>query len=160
MAAADYRLMTEATGQRIAAALENLAGFGDYLTTSDVVNNLTRQDTDKPAAQKEAYDLNVAINKFPQLVTSSTITANGGTLSILSNNSTSIYIVAIGGWNYSQLFSVMPANGGEPKSVILASFSNRTTDYTFSANGQWGFTITNNTEYQTNCSIYEIKKNI
>ena len=57
MAAADYRLMTEATGQRIAIALENLAGFGNYLTSGDVVNNLTRQDTDKPAAQKEAYDL-------------------------------------------------------------------------------------------------------
>ena len=41
MAAADYRLMTEATGQRIAIALENLAGFGNYLTTGDVVNNLT-----------------------------------------------------------------------------------------------------------------------
>ena len=50
MAAADYRLMTEATGQRIAIALENLAGFGDYLTTSDVVNNLTSTATDKPGS--------------------------------------------------------------------------------------------------------------
>ena len=30
MAAADYRLMTEATGQRIAAALEALSGFDHY----------------------------------------------------------------------------------------------------------------------------------
>ena len=40
MAAADYRLLSEATGQRIAAALEALAGFGAYLTTADVVNDL------------------------------------------------------------------------------------------------------------------------
>lgn len=59
MAAADYRLMTEATGQRIAAALENLAGFGSYLTTADIVNNLTSTATNKPlsAAQGKAlYD--------------------------------------------------------------------------------------------------------
>lgn len=56
MAAADYRLMTEATGQRIAAALENLAGFGSYLTTADIVNNLTSTATNKPlsAAQGKA----------------------------------------------------------------------------------------------------------
>lgn len=50
MAAADYRLMTEATGQRIAIALENLAGFGNYLTSGDVVNNLTSSETQKPGS--------------------------------------------------------------------------------------------------------------
>ena len=34
MAAADYRLMTEATGQRIAAALENLVNLGDPVSIS------------------------------------------------------------------------------------------------------------------------------
>lgn len=60
MAAADYRLMTEATGQRIAIALENLAGFGNYLTSGDVVNNLTIDDTTghKPAGHHEVYQLN------------------------------------------------------------------------------------------------------
>jgi hypothetical protein len=50
MAAADYRLMSEATGQRIAAALEALSGFGAYLTTADVVDNLTSTATDKPGS--------------------------------------------------------------------------------------------------------------
>lgn len=61
MAEADYRLMTEATGQRIAIALENLAGFGAYLTTSDVVNDLTNTATDKPlsAAQGKALNDNI-----------------------------------------------------------------------------------------------------
>lgn len=60
MAAADYRLMTEATGQRIAVALENLAGFGAYLTTADVVNNSTSTDPTKVLAApqgKALYDL-------------------------------------------------------------------------------------------------------
>lgn len=78
MAAADYRLMTEATGQRIAAALESLVNLGDPVTIahggtgattaaaalaalgglspSDVVNNLTSTSTTAPlsAAQGKA----------------------------------------------------------------------------------------------------------
>jgi hypothetical protein len=61
MAAADYRLMTEATGQRIAAALEALSGFGAYLTTGDVVNNLNSTATDKPLAAAQGKALNDAI---------------------------------------------------------------------------------------------------
>lgn len=70
MAEADYRLMTEATGQRIAAALENLVNLGDPVTiahggtgantaaaaltalggvaTTDIVDNLTSTARDKP----------------------------------------------------------------------------------------------------------------
>ena len=58
MAAADYRLMTEATGQRIAAALENLAGFGAYLTTNDVVNDLTSTLTTAPLSANMGKMLN------------------------------------------------------------------------------------------------------
>lgn len=58
MAAADYRLMTEATGQRIAAALENLAGFGNYLTTGDVVNNMDNTDPTKVLAAPQGKALN------------------------------------------------------------------------------------------------------
>ena len=61
MAAADYRLMTEATGQRIALALENLAGFGAYLTTADVVNNLTSSATNAPLSAAQGKALNEAI---------------------------------------------------------------------------------------------------
>lgn len=70
MAAADYRLMTEATGQRIATALENLAGFGSYLTTADVVNNLTSGSTN-PVSSGGVYSSLVAI-------TSKTITLESG----------------------------------------------------------------------------------
>ena len=67
---ANYRLMTEATGQRIAAALESLVNLGDPVTiahggtgastataalaalggvaVTDIVNNLTSTATDKP----------------------------------------------------------------------------------------------------------------
>ena len=61
MAAADYRLMTEATGQRIAAALEALSGFGAYLTTADVVNNLTSIATDKPLSAAQGKALSDAL---------------------------------------------------------------------------------------------------
>lgn len=72
MAAADYRLLTEATGQRIAAALESLVNLGDPVTiahggtgastaaaalsalggvaVTDIVNSLTNLSTDKPAS--------------------------------------------------------------------------------------------------------------
>lgn len=60
MAAADYRLMTEETGQRIAIALENLAGFGNYLTTGDVVNNMTSGGTTVPLSAEMGKALNDA----------------------------------------------------------------------------------------------------
>lgn len=82
MPEADYRLMTEATGQRIAAALEALSGTGaaaaaartnldvystsevdsaiqqstaDVIRTGDVVNNLTSGET-KPVSSGAVYD--------------------------------------------------------------------------------------------------------
>ena len=64
MAAADYRLMTEATGQRIAAALEALSGFGDYLTTADVVNNLNSTATTAPLAAAQGKVLNDQIGSI------------------------------------------------------------------------------------------------
>ena len=71
MAAADYRLMTEATGQRIAAALEALSGFGAYLTTADVVNNLTSTATDKPLSAAMGKALKNSIWDFSTLTTAS-----------------------------------------------------------------------------------------
>ena len=88
MAAADYRLLTEATGQRIAAALEALSGTGaavaaartnldvyskgetdtaiaqstaDVIRTGDVVDNLTSTATDKPLSAAQGKALNEAI---------------------------------------------------------------------------------------------------
>lgn len=58
MGPADYRMMSEATGQRIAAALEALSGFGAYLTTADVVNNLTSTDPTKALAAPQGKALN------------------------------------------------------------------------------------------------------
>ena len=78
MAAADYRLMTEATGQRIAAALEALSGFGAYLTTADVVNNLNSIATDKPLSAAQGKELNDQIANNQSYLTSET--ATGGTI--------------------------------------------------------------------------------
>lgn len=80
MAAADYRLMTEATGQRIAAALESLVNLGDPVTiahggtgastaaaalsalggvaVTDIVDNLTSTATDKPLSAAQGKVLN------------------------------------------------------------------------------------------------------
>ena len=94
MAAADYRLMTEATGQRIAAALESLVNLGDPVTiahggtgastataaltalggvaVTDIVNNLTSTATNKPlsAAQGKAlYDDYYTGRIFSQRIT-------------------------------------------------------------------------------------------
>ena len=80
MAAADYRLMTEATGQRIAIALENLAGFGDYLTTADVVNNLTSTETNKPGSANMLRVINEKITGYTVIQSGTdlnTITENG-----------------------------------------------------------------------------------
>lgn len=88
MAAADYRLMTEATGQRIAAALESLVNLGDPVTiahggtgattaaaalaalggvaVTDIVNNLTSTATNKPLSAAQGKALNdkiVTINQ-------------------------------------------------------------------------------------------------
>ena len=62
MGPADYRMMSEATGQRIAAALEALSGFGSYLTTADVVDNLTNTDPTKVLAAPQGKALNDKIN--------------------------------------------------------------------------------------------------
>lgn len=80
MAAADYRLMTEATGQRIAAALEALSGFGAYLTTTDVINNLTSTATNKPLSAAQGKALNDMITGI------SAVTITGSAVTLTANN--------------------------------------------------------------------------
>lgn len=96
MAAADYRLMTEATGQRIAIALENLAGFGAYLTTADVVNNLTNTDATKVLAAPQGKALN---DKISQL-----IKREGFTLAF--TNGVATLPIGTGGISTSKVLSV------------------------------------------------------
>lgn len=94
MAAADYRLMTEATGQRIAAALEALSGFGAYLTTADVVNNLTSTATDKPlaAAQGKALNDNLAHAMGVDIpLVSNPVQLAPGSVQVFSSNNFSNY---------------------------------------------------------------------
>lgn len=64
MGAADYRMMSEATGQRIAAALEALSGFGAYLTTADVVDDLTSTSTTAPLSANMGKTLNDNLNSI------------------------------------------------------------------------------------------------
>lgn len=85
MAAADYRLMTEATGQRIAAALESLVNLGDPVTiahggtgastaaaaltalggvaVTDIVDDLISTATNKPLSAAQGKALNDAMPK-------------------------------------------------------------------------------------------------
>lgn len=95
MAAADYRLMTEATGQRIAVALENLAGFGNYLTSGDVVNSLISTATDKPLSAAQGKTLN---DKIVVQIGSYTLPEN---VTIQPNSNLAIVEIAygiFGGW--------------------------------------------------------------
>jgi hypothetical protein len=55
MAAADYRLLTEATGQRIAAALESLAGT----TPEDISADFTKVNADTLQAVRVGKVVNV-----------------------------------------------------------------------------------------------------
>ena len=82
-----------------------------------------------------------------------------GTLSVPSDyGGGALFLMVIGGWNYSQISIVMPNNGGTPIKKTLASYSEGSTNFPVSANGSWGFTITNNTAYAVPCSVYIIPK--
>lgn len=57
MAAADYRLMTEATGQRIAAALEALSGTGAAAAAARTnLDVYSKGETDTAIQQSTAYE--------------------------------------------------------------------------------------------------------
>lgn len=99
------------------------------------------------------------ISKLPLFEKNGVIAANGGTVTVSNENADAIFIVAIGGWNYSQLFTVMTTNGGAPKKALLASYTQGSTDFPITASGSWGFIITNNTSYAQTYSIYKIRKN-
>ena len=105
-------------------------------------------------------ELNHSIAKLPLLEKTGVISANGGSVTVSNENADAIFIVAIGGWNSSQLFAVMTANGGTPKKTLLASYNQGSTNYPVSANSNWGFIITNDTTYAVTYSIYKIKKNL
>lgn len=60
MSAADYRLLTEATGQRIAAALEALGV--NAVQKSDIVDNLNSSDATKVLSAKQGKVLKDAID--------------------------------------------------------------------------------------------------
>lgn len=93
MAAADYRLITEATGQRIAAALESLVNLGDPVAiahggtgastaaealtalggvaVTDIVDNLASTATNKPLSAAQGKALNDKIKLFSNFITPS-----------------------------------------------------------------------------------------
>ena len=127
MAAADYRLLTEATGQRIAAALEALSGTGaaaaaartnldvyskgetdtaiaqstaDVIRTGDVINDLTSTATDKPLSANMGKTLN---NNIINLVTKYThvgTTDADGDISILNTTTGRVFVSAIPNRSY------------------------------------------------------------
>lgn len=106
MAAADYRLMTEATGQRIAIALENLAGFGDYLTTADVVNDLTSGGTTVPLSAEMGKSLNGIAKIGPELCTWGTYNAVGTKITLNANYKNYRFLTFITGYTNASEVSV------------------------------------------------------
>lgn len=61
MSEADYRLMTDATGQRIAEALEDMYS-GENVKTTDIANNLTTTNEGKVLDARQGKALNDKIN--------------------------------------------------------------------------------------------------
>lgn len=97
MAEADYRLMTEATGQRIAAALEALSLNG--VTWSDVVNTLTATERSVLDA-RQGKVLNEAItNQVLKPSTTIPIPASGSSASYNMSGLTSGHELVR--WNFS-----------------------------------------------------------
>lgn len=68
MAAADYRLLTEATGQRIAAALEALSGTGAAAAAARTnLDVYSKGETDNAIAQSTATAANTAAANYSNL---------------------------------------------------------------------------------------------
>lgn len=133
MAAADYRLMTEATGQRIAIALENLAGFGDYLTTADVVNNLTSTSTTAPLSAAMGKALNEKIKS-----TTVTITTSSAGVAGLLSNSKIVYAIVCNSENVYPMF--VPFIGTNGTTFVMV-FDYSTTALTKLVNTQLNVTV-------------------
>ena len=108
----------------------------DVLHHSDVVNDLTRQDTDKPAAQKEVYDLN--LSKLSAVVggisNNSSLTHESGDgvhLIILSRVDSNRAVIAVTDY-WSSGYIVL--GGSVPSGITISKAANTHT-----------YTITNNT---------------
>ena len=147
MAAADYRLLTEATGQRIATALEALVNLGDPVTithggtgattaaaalaalggvaVTDIVNNLTNTATDKVLAAGQGKALNDKIDSMLSGVSFITFqTANNSSVTLNLDNSfrgllfcTSAYGSNVGIIN----ITVNNSGGGSAGAIVGAS---------------------------------------
>lgn len=85
MAAADYRLMTEATGQRIAAALEALSGTGAAAAAARTnLDVYSKGETDNAIAQSTANVARLARKSTIAVGTSCTIAFLGRCAAIIS----------------------------------------------------------------------------
>ena len=93
MSAADYRLMTDATGQRIATALENLDVANDW----EQMNNVTWNKT---------FVYNVALYQnhtvYVQMTIGSNGAASGDILAVLPTNAKCRVFVPIAEWPTSK----------------------------------------------------------
>lgn len=133
MAAADYRLMTEATGQRIAIALENLAGFGNYLTSGDVVNNLTSTATNAPLSAA----MGKALNEKIKSATVTIATSSAGVSGLLSKSKI-VYAIVCNTANVYPMF--VPFIGTNGTTYVMV-FDYSTTNLTKLVNTQLNVTV-------------------
>lgn len=121
MAEADYRLMTEATGQRIAAALEALSLNG--VTWSDVVNTLTATERSVlDARQGKALNDAKLDKNFATLPTAATPYANTDLVPLYRN-----------GTVYSTDMQTLINSAGGGGGTQQGALSNYAATYSFSA---------------------------
>ena len=137
-----------------------------YSTTSDVNNVYIRAQTYTSSGvvwtswvkQPTRGEIDAINSNMVFESVQANISVNGS-FSIDNNSPHSIFIVAYGTWNYSCLYAVFPNQGGTPISRLLSSYIGGTDDrISFSANGAWGITINNTSQYQMPVTVMKIKK--
>ena len=112
--------------------------LGLYVKKSDIVDNLTRQDTDKPAAQKEVYDLNgkvTAINLKTVVLPWGTYGENTHQLDNAVAIGKTVKIHAGANGRYAQYFTITGWGDNEQVAfmtdtgIIIVSFTDSTHIY-------------------------------
>ena len=105
------------------------------------------------AVAKSQFQINLGL----QLVFNGSLAA-GASKAIGSYGAHTIFIVAFGTWNASQLIAVFPNNSSTPVSRLIAGYSTSFQYINITANGQWGITIKNTSSVYMPLMIFAIPK--
>ena len=149
IAAADFARLVTSAGASVKATAANLAKY--VIETYNGSSVAGSSQSVKNAL--DSLNSNVVFESVQANISAS------GSFSINNNSPHSIFIVAYGTWNYSCLYIVFPSNGGTPVARFLSSYTGQSDDrISFSANGSWGITINNPSQYQMPVTVMKIKK--